>query len=875
MPLPEPAATRSVLAPAPWSRWLWVGLAAVAALTALDVAVDRQVVLAGALAAVALAVGLLGHRGDALVVGAAALVAALGATAWDAGDATEQAIAIAVTATAGVTAFVTAVLRDAAAASARQFALLRGLAELADGASSVETTIDRVLDLLVPAVADVCALDLVIDHEQVRLGARVAGGEGGELEQALLRRRPAPRSVGAGTAQALRVQQSLLMDPITDELLTAVAATPEDLARLRAAGLRAALFLPLVARSRLLGAVSLVVGRSGRRYHEPDLRFGELLAGRIGIVLDNAGLSAQALEAERRLAAALDALGEAVTINDRDGRTVYANRAAAALLKVEDPEDLYGGEVGAISAAFAIYDEAGAPVPISAMPAFRALAGEPDPEPLLVRNVVKATGEERWLLNKVTVLRDGAGEPERVVNVIEDVTAVKRAERHQRLLAESTRALSRSLDPQRTLQHVAETAVPELADWCGVDLPGPGGAVDLVAMAHVDPERVALGRELRARYPLRMDDPTDLVRAMTEGVVVEIPSIRDEEVEALALDAEHLRLLRAIGFGAILIVPLVADGRSLGAMTLVRSDPVRPFTAADRRLAEELGQRAGIAVLNSRLYADRARVAASSSAGWPAAPAHDGRARRRRRSTALRGASTRSAATSTTRSPPRRVDGRHRRRGGPGRARRLADRARALHHAGRRAADGRPARRRRPAQPHAARPGRAVPLHGRLPPAPPQGRRAGADLRLLRPPDARAPPRRRDDADRHGRAARRRLRRRPVDGDDDDPRRRRRARPLHGRGARHRGRGGALRRGPAHAPALRLGDRGGDGRGARRRGAPGLPARRAARRHRDGRPARRGRGRGAGRAARGRGVDRAGALSGPRRRAAAVRRRGR
>ena len=460
MPLPEPAATRSVLAPAPWSRWLWVGLAAVAALTALDVAVDRQVVLAGALAAVALAVGLLGHRGDALVVGAAALVAALGATAWDAGDATEQAIAIAVTATAGVTAFVTAVLRDAAAASARQFALLRGLAELADGASSVETTIDRVLDLLVPAVADVCALDLVIDHEQVRLGARVAGGEGGELEQALLRRRPAPRSVGAGTAQALRVQQSLLMDPITDELLTAVAATPEDLARLRAAGLRAALFLPLVARSRLLGAVSLVVGRSGRRYHEPDLRFGELLAGRIGIVLDNAGLSAQALEAERRLAAALDALGEAVTINDRDGRTVYANRAAAALLKVEDPEDLYGGEVGAISAAFAIYDEAGAPVPISAMPAFRALAGEPDPEPLLVRNVVKATGEERWLLNKVTVLRDGAGEPERVVNVIEDVTAVKRAERHQRLLAESTRALSRSLDPQRTLQHVAETAVP-------------------------------------------------------------------------------------------------------------------------------------------------------------------------------------------------------------------------------------------------------------------------------------------------------------------------------------------------------------------------------------------------------------------------------
>ena len=112
-----------------------------------------------------------------------------------------------------------------------------------------------------------------------------------------------------------------------------------------------------------------------------------------------------------------------------------------------------------------------------------------------MRNVVLATGEERWLLNKVSVLRDETGEPDRVVNVIDDVTAVKRAELHQRLLAEATRALSSSLHPQRTLQHVAETAVPELADWCGVDVPGPGGAVELVAVAHADPDRVALGRD--------------------------------------------------------------------------------------------------------------------------------------------------------------------------------------------------------------------------------------------------------------------------------------------------------------------------------------------------------------------------------------------
>ena len=582
MPLPEPAATRSVLAPAPWSRWLWVGLAAVAALTALDVAVDRQVVLAGALAAVALAVGLLGHRGDALVVGAAALVAALGATAWDAGDATEQAIAIAVTATAGVTAFVTAVLRDAAAASARQFALLRGLAELADGASSVETTIDRVLDLLVPAVADVCALDLVIDHEQVRLGARVAGGEGGELEQALLRRRPAPRSVGAGTAQALRVQQSLLMDPITDELLTAVAATPEDLARLRAAGLRAALFLPLVARGRLLGAVSLVVGRSGRRYHEPDLRFGELLAGRIGIVLDNAGLSAQALEAERRLAAALDALGEAVTINDRDGRhrLRQPTRRSALLKARRPPRSSTAARSGAIRRRFAIYDEAGAPVPSRRLPAFRALRGRARPR--AAARAQRRQGDRRGAL----AAEQGHGAARRRrARPSASSTSSRTSPRssapswRQRLLAEATRALVALAGPRaRRCSTSPRRRCPSSPTGAASTCPAPGGAVELVAVAHADPRaRRARAASCAPATRCAMDDPADLARVMTEGVAVEIPSIRDEVLEAYALDDEHLRLLRAIGFGAILIVPLVAGGRTLGAMTLVALRPGAPL----------------------------------------------------------------------------------------------------------------------------------------------------------------------------------------------------------------------------------------------------------------------------------------------------------
>ena len=250
-----------------------------------------------------------------------------------------------------------------------------------------------------------------------------------------------------------------------------------------------AVVLPLSARGMPFGTLELTLGPSGRRYTAADLRFADLVAGRVAVVLDNAGLSRQAADAERRLVAALDTLGEAVTMNGPDGRTVYANQAAVELLRARDSADLTTRKVGEIAARFAMYDEQGEELRVEDFPAFKALAGEDAPAPLLVRNVVRATGEERWLVNKVTVLRDAGGAIDRVVNVIEDVTAVKRAELTQALLAEATQILSSSLDYAGTLQRLAEVAAVRLADWCGVDLPGPDGSITPVGVAHADPGR--------------------------------------------------------------------------------------------------------------------------------------------------------------------------------------------------------------------------------------------------------------------------------------------------------------------------------------------------------------------------------------------------
>src|SRR5690349_9690555 len=78
--------------------------------------------------------------------------------------------------------------------------------------------------------------------------------------------------------------------------------------------------------------------------------------------------------------------------------------------------------------------------------------------------------------------------------------------RAQRLLARTADLLASSLDYEATLQEVARLPVPALADWCVIDLPGPHRVLEPVAIAHADPSRVELARDLRRRYPLTDDD---------------------------------------------------------------------------------------------------------------------------------------------------------------------------------------------------------------------------------------------------------------------------------------------------------------------------------------------------------------------------------
>lgn len=193
--------------------------------------------------------------------------------------------------------------------------------------------------------------------------------------------------------------------------------------------------------------------------------------------------------------------------------------------------------------------------------------------------------------------------------VIEDVTEQKRAAQQGSFLAHASNVLASSLDHQQTLKNVAQLAVPDVADWCAVDLIDEDGDRESVAVAHIDPSRLALAEQLRTYQPARLDPERGMGLIVRTGESMLYPYIPDETLVEAAVDDRHLELLRAVGFRSALVVPMRIGTRTLGTLTLVTAESGRVLEQVDLELAEQVAARAAVAIENSRLYSERSEIA--------------------------------------------------------------------------------------------------------------------------------------------------------------------------------------------------------------------------------------------------------------------------
>src|SRR5689334_14870549 len=130
--------------------------------------------------------------------------------------------------------------------------------------------------------------------------------------------------------------------------------------------------------------------------------------------------------------------------------------------------------------------------------------------------------------------------------------------------------LTRSVDYETTLQHVARVAVPQLADWASVYAPGDGQALaSRIVVAHRDAGREAI---LAQVWPQRSDDLV-VCHPHLETLQTCAPSIVQGEAAERVLawscpDMTREGLARLGSPHTIVTVPLVAHGCLQGSLML-------------------------------------------------------------------------------------------------------------------------------------------------------------------------------------------------------------------------------------------------------------------------------------------------------------------
>ncbi len=199
------------------------------------------------------------------------------------------------------------------------------------------------------------------------------------------------------------------------------------------------------------------------------------------------------------------------------------------------------------------------------------------------------SGDLRRFRFSLSPIRDESGAVLGAFAPVAEITPnehIEAARKRDVFLARAGAILASSLDIDRTLAAISDLAVPEIADWCAIDLIQPDAPPRRVTVRHMNPELVAKCTELRAKYPPGEDFGFGL--ALRSGKPVLMREVTDEDLRKLAQSEEHLAGLRELGIRSVILAPLIVHGERLGVLNLVRSE--RLFQPEDTDFIEQLAR---------------------------------------------------------------------------------------------------------------------------------------------------------------------------------------------------------------------------------------------------------------------------------------------
>jgi PAS domain S-box-containing protein len=499
---------------------------------------------------------------------------------------------------------------DAVHAAQAQRQVLGRAARLLASAADFDDTLRQTIGACLPALGDFGFFDVVVADGEVR--RTCAAHQAPDIEALLAPTRWARQPPGELNLCALSSGAPALHAGIDDTWFRRVAANEGHLELLRALAFRSMITVPVRYRDETVGSLTLFMGRSGREHSALDLEFAAELAALAAPVVVNARLvlqhqraEAALRESEERLRTAVEAgqvgvwdwdiVANSVTWSDRvfemHGMPVGSDTGGLEGFRSR----IHPDDVNRVEAALRSALEGGPPYAVE----FRTRLGD---------------GRTRWIATRSRLVRDAQGRPLRMIGASIDTTerqellAAERRARNEaeaargrlELLAGASALLSQSLDVEATLQAIATVVAPRVADWCRIDLLDESGVLRRRIAHHANAERarqaLEMARTLRAA-------PTT-VGSMAWCIQHSQP-YHGRFDESPAADDPALRLYtQTFGMREHYILPLIARGRTLGAMGVVQAESGRTLGEEDRALLRELGLRAALAIDNARLYAE-------------------------------------------------------------------------------------------------------------------------------------------------------------------------------------------------------------------------------------------------------------------------------
>ncbi len=216
---------------------------------------------------------------------------------------------------------------------------------------------------------------------------------------------------------------------------------------------------------------------------------------------------------------------------------------------------------------------------------------------------IKKDGEYFEMSLSISPMKNSSGKVIGASTIIRDVTERNRRQALEQHMAEASSILASSLNYRATLAQIAQLAVPEVADWCAIDLL-EGDQIEQLVIAHSDPEIVSLAQEWRKFFPISINDPHGIGLALRSGKSQVYPIITDQMIQKAAKNKHQLEILKSIAFRSSMVIPFSIRDKVIGSITYVFTQSSdRHFNRGDVAYAEELADRIAVSIDNAKLFA--------------------------------------------------------------------------------------------------------------------------------------------------------------------------------------------------------------------------------------------------------------------------------